>query len=101
MPNASTGDRRDDPANERGAQQLRGELAAQKDHNARLIATLRDAREQIVTLKADDQRIVIYAKRDIEPGEELTYDYSFSAEDHPVPCKCGAPMCRAFINKVA
>ena len=57
MPNASTGDRRDDPANERGAQQLRGELAAQKDHNARLIATLRDAREQIVTLKAEVDRL--------------------------------------------
>ena len=56
-PDASMGDRRDDPANERGAQQLRGELAAQKDHNARLIVTLRDAREQIVTLKAEVDRL--------------------------------------------
>ena len=32
--------------------EVRGELAAQKDHNARLISTLREAREQIVTLKA-------------------------------------------------
>jgi uncharacterized membrane protein YgcG len=45
--------------------------------------------------------VLLYAMRRIAPGEELTYDYSFSAEDHPVPCKCGAPMCRAFINKVA
>ena len=35
---------------------LRGELAAQKDHNDRLI-TLRDAREQIVTLKAEVDRL--------------------------------------------
>lgn len=36
---------------------LRGELAAQKDHNDRLINTLRDAREQIVTLKAEVDRL--------------------------------------------
>jgi proteasome-associated ATPase len=37
--------------------ELRAELAAQKDHNARLIATLRDAREQIVSLKAEVDRL--------------------------------------------
>ncbi|MHB1066194.1 MAG: proteasome ATPase [Candidatus Nanopelagicales bacterium] len=37
--------------------EVRGELAAQKDHNARLISTLRDAREQIVTLKAEVDRL--------------------------------------------
>ena len=37
--------------------EVRGELAAQKDHNSRLISTLRDAREQIVTLKAEVDRL--------------------------------------------
>ncbi|MBI1350866.1 MAG: proteasome ATPase [Actinomycetales bacterium] len=37
--------------------EIRGELAAQKDHNARLITTLRDAREQIVTLKDEVDRL--------------------------------------------
>ena len=37
--------------------EVRGELAAQKDHNSRLIATLRDARDQIVTLKAEVDRL--------------------------------------------
>jgi proteasome-associated ATPase len=37
--------------------EVRGELAAQKDHNARLIATLREAREQIVTLKEEVDRL--------------------------------------------
>ena len=37
--------------------EVRGELAAQKDHNARLISTLRDAREQIVTLKSEVDRL--------------------------------------------
>ena len=37
--------------------EVRGELAAQKDHNARLIRTLRDARDQIVTLKEQVDRL--------------------------------------------
>ena len=37
--------------------EVRGELAAQKDHNSRLISTLRDAREQIVTLKGEVDRL--------------------------------------------
>ena len=37
--------------------QVRGELAALKDHNARLILTLRDAREQIVSLKEEIDRL--------------------------------------------
>jgi proteasome-associated ATPase len=37
--------------------EVRGELAAQKDHNSRLIATLKDAREQIVTLKEEVDRL--------------------------------------------
>jgi proteasome-associated ATPase len=36
---------------------IRAELAAQRDHNQRLIATLREAREQIVTLKAEVDRL--------------------------------------------
>jgi proteasome-associated ATPase len=36
---------------------LNGELAAQRDHNARLITTLREAREQIVTLKTEVDRL--------------------------------------------
>jgi proteasome-associated ATPase len=45
------------PSAEAALTELRGELAAQKDHNQRLIATLRDAREQIVTLKAEVDRL--------------------------------------------
>lgn len=36
---------------------LQSELAAQRDHNARLIETLREAREQIVTLKSEVDRL--------------------------------------------
>ncbi|KAG9391646.1 SET domain [Carpediemonas membranifera] len=44
--------------------------------------------------------IYIKAKRDIEPGEEITYDYKLpyvSAKER-VRCHCGARNCRMFIN---
>jgi hypothetical protein len=36
------------------------------------------------------------AIRDIEPGEEITYDYGFVA-DVAEPCSCGARTCRGLI----
>jgi SET domain-containing protein len=43
-----------------------------------------------------DGRIVIIALRDIQAGEELTYDYSLydGDLDDPAPCHCGTPACR-------
>jgi histone-lysine N-methyltransferase SETD1 len=43
-------------------------------------------------------RIVIYAARDIEPGEEIVYDYKFPEEDIKLPCYCGSKKCRNFLN---
>jgi SET domain-containing protein len=43
-------------------------------------------------------RIWISARRDLEAGEELTYDYSFDYDawrDHP--CRCGAAGCPGYI----
>lgn len=43
-------------------------------------------------------RIWIVARRDIAPGEELSYDYGFPiAEGRDHPCRCGAPDCVGII----
>ena len=49
----------------------------------------------------DNRRIYIEALRDIEPGEELVYDYNLTRQDDDSPnmeeryaCHCGAPTCR-------
>ncbi|SCU85583.1 LADA_0D08394g1_1 [Lachancea dasiensis] len=47
------------------------------------------------------KRIVIYALRDIAANEELTYDYKFEREtddEERLPCYCGAPSCKGYLN---
>ena len=45
------------------------------------------------------RRIFVYALRRIEAGEEVTYDYSFSASETAIVCRCGAASCRGTLNK--
>jgi len=42
--------------------------------------------------------IIIFALRNIFKGEELTYDYKFEREEQKIPCSCGAPRCRKYMN---
>jgi len=52
----------------------------------------------------DDMRIWIETIRDIEPGEELAYDYAYVLEERHspaakrrYPCTCGSVRCRGTI----
>lgn len=44
------------------------------------------------------KKIFIYAKRHIDAGEEISYNYKFPLEDDKIPCNCGAPKCRGSLN---
>ena len=43
----------------------------------------------------------IIALRDIEPGEELTYDYNLYDGEDDAPCLCGAKRCRGSLYSAA
>lgn len=47
------------------------------------------------------KRIVMYAKKNLRAGEEITYDYKFPTEKDPekkVKCLCGSSYCRKYLN---
>jgi len=52
---------------------------------------------KIITISGE-KKIVIYAKQDIELGDEITYDYHFPIEQDKIPCLCGSTKCRGYLN---
>jgi SET domain-containing protein len=48
--------------------------------------------------RMEDERIWIYAVRDLRAGEELTFNYGYDLQDYEEhPCRCGAPQCLGFM----
>lgn len=46
----------------------------------------------------EGRKIFIHSLRDIDPGEELTFDYGFDVECHEDhPCRCGSDGCVGYI----
>lgn len=54
------------------------------------------------TIVADgENRIAMYAKKDIKKGDEITYDYKFPLESDlskRILCLCSAKTCRKYLN---
>ncbi|KAI0488900.1 hypothetical protein KFK09_028739 [Dendrobium nobile] len=54
---------------------------------------------KIISIK-NEKKVVFFAERDINPGEEITYDYHFNREDEgkKIPCFCNSKNCRRYLN---
>ncbi len=45
-----------------------------------------------------DEKIWIVAVREIQPGEEITFNYNYDLVDYKEhPCRCGSPGCVGYI----
>lgn len=44
------------------------------------------------------KHILLFAKRHIYKGEEVTYDYCFEVEQDKIACRCGAKDCQGKLN---
>lgn len=72
-----------------------------KGNDARLINHSCDPNCEAIIEKG---RIWIYAKKNIQPGVELAYDYRYERTGDPADvkfyeCRCGSPKCRGTIMK--
>lgn len=44
------------------------------------------------------KKLLIFASKVIEAGEEIVYDYKFPDEEQKIPCLCGSEKCRKWMN---
>ena len=54
--------------------------------------------EPNLVARCDHRRVFLASLRPIARGEELLLDYQLHGDIDPIPCRCGAPACRGFLN---
>jgi histone-lysine N-methyltransferase SETD1 len=75
---------------------------AEINESNRLVQAMFVCSTKIITMDGT-KRIVIYAKREINAGDELCYEYKSPLEydeSKRIACHCGARECRGFMNWV-
>ncbi|PHU14355.1 Histone-lysine N-methyltransferase ATX3 [Capsicum chinense] len=77
--------------------------ATMKGNIARLInhSCMPNCFAKIMSLGEDEDQIILIAKKDVSAEDELIFDYRFEVDQNDelkVPCLCGAPNCRKFMN---
>jgi SET domain-containing protein len=54
--------------------------------------------EPNLVARFDHRRVFLLSLRPIAKGEELLLDYQVRGDIDLIPCRCGAPSCRGFLN---
>jgi uncharacterized protein len=48
--------------------------------------------------RREGRHVLVFSRRKIKKGEELTVDYRFHPDAEQIPCHCGSAGCRGTIN---
>jgi histone-lysine N-methyltransferase SETD1 len=57
-----------------------------------------NCRAKVFSFDGKSKKLVIIALRDIEVGEEISYDYKFAQEEERLACHCKADGCTGRLN---
>ena len=64
-----------------------------------LVFDRRQIEAQDLAARFDHRRVFLLSLRPIAAGEDLLFDYHLRGEIDPIPCRCGAALCRGFLNE--